>query len=354
MFDPTAAERDFAKNRKSSLSLESQKSRQVSLKRFSEFCLEKYDEPSESVIIKLETNPNSAYQVLADLRESELKRGNSPNTIKLRFHYVKMLFEENGIKINDSSKIKDIFGKIPHHRREPVTHDELEKIILSSNKKLQAIIMIQSSTGMRISEVLKLQARDFTKKERYQINIRAETTKTKQGRITFLSKESEEFVEPFLENKEGKDRVFPYSKTGITNLFQRVIKKAGLEKRYDHTNCRTITSHSMRAFFITQMGMIGGVFGHSLAGHSYHMKEYDRFTPEELMKKYIEGEPNLQILNRVNGKNIKEIMKLQKNMRVQKEIISELREMLNESLISEEEWEEIKKTSPKLKVTYTR
>jgi len=107
----------------------------------------------------------------------------------------------------------------------------------------------------------------------------------------------------------------------------------------------------MRAFFITQLGKVDGFFSHALSGHGHYMKEYDRYSPEEKLEAFLKGEHHLQIIDRVEGRNVTKINQLQKNVKDQQETISELKEMLNEAMISREEWEEIIKTSPKLKVT---
>jgi len=305
MFEPEQMEKEFEKNRKSALSKQTQESKFYALRIFREFCAEKYDESIESIVEKLKDYPKSAYQMIADFKERETKRGISTAVTKLRFHYIKVFLKENGIVVDDTTKIKDIFGRIEKHLREPVQHDEIEKILRCCDNHIKAIIMIQATGGLRISEVLQLKAGDFVPGERYQIKIRAETTKTKQERRTFLSKEAEEFVLPFLQGKNKNDLVLSYSRSGVTHHLATAVRKAGVEKKYEHSKHLTITSHSFRAFFITQMGKLEGVFGHVLAGHDHYMKEYDRFTTEELLEKYIEGEENLQIFNRINQKKMR-------------------------------------------------
>lgn len=349
MFEPEKMQKEFETNRKSSLSPSSLETKFFALKFFREFCLEKYGESVEDIIKKIQKCPESVYPLMSDFKERETARGISIRVIKLRFTYIKFYLLEHGVKIDNSSKIKDVFGKTPKYLREPVVHDEICKIIMCSENHVKALIMIQTSSGMRISEVLQLRVGDFEKGERYKIRVRAETTKTKQERITYISEEAEEFVEPFLKGKQVTDRVIPYSKSGMVSHLSKAVRKAGVAKKYEHSKQLTITSHSFRAFFITQMGKLEGFVGHALAGHGHYMSEYDRYTPEDKLEKYIEGEINLKIFNRVNHKQMKN---LERQLHEQSSRIEHLQEVLEtrkeEEGFSKEELGEIKKNHLKL------
>jgi integrase len=326
LFDIEKEATSFKKNRGSSLAPETKKMKERILKVFEEFCQKKYNESSKQIISKLKSANNfeAGYNLLKSFKEYEetrefktrhkikpkntpIRHGLSLATIKVRCHFVRKYLHINGINLDDKDKIKDIFGKIPKYNREAVTHEEIEKVLLACNHNIRALILIQLSSGMRVGEMLSLRVKDVIKNERYQINIRAEISKTKTERITFVSKEAEPYLEFYIKDKEPEELIFQLSKSGYMKSLSIGVDRAGLEKRYEHSRQRTISSHSFRAFFITQLGKTDNFIGHALAGHDHYMKQYDRYTVNELLEKYMECEFNLQIFNKLNQKKTREM-----------------------------------------------
>jgi len=353
MFDIEAEFEEYRESRGDNLSIASQEIRDTSIRKFKNFCADIYEDDIEGVIEGLMKNHQAGYMVLKKFKKYELDHDNYISTIKLRTFFIRKHLEKYGIVLNDKAKLKEVFGKIPKHRREGVTHEEVEKLLSYCNHKLKTIILVQISSGMRISEVLSLTKTDVTKKERYEIKIRADKTKTKEERITFISKEAEPYLEVYLNGKEEK--LFKYSRTGLATALQRALAKAGLDKRYDHTNQRLISSHSFRAFFISQMGKLEGFFGHSLSGHGHYMAQYDRYSPDELLEKYIEGEQYFQIFNRTNPAKLKRLEEKLKEQQREIDILKEIAQtQREESWITDDDGEEIKRNSPELKVTHPK
>ena len=319
MIDLEQESKELEENRGSSLALGTQTNRDLALKQFEIFVELSYEMSLDDLIEQLMKKPKVAYNVLRKYKKYELnheninKDGNKVtiqntlSTISLRFHYIRKHFLRHGINVDDKAEIKDIIGKIPKYRKEPVTHANLEMMCNNASHKIKSLILIQSSSGMRVSEMLHLKVKDVTKLERYQIKIRADNSKTKTERITFVSKEAEPYLEYFLKNKSPDDLIFDYSKSAFTHALQLLLIKCGLDKKYDHCNTNLITSHSFRAFFITNLGKLEGFFGHSLSGHDHYMSQYDRYSNEELLEKYMEGEQYLQIFDRKNPAKLKKL-----------------------------------------------
>jgi len=309
MFDANQKAKAFEETRGSSLSSGTQTNRDQAMKRFEIFAELQYNETLEGLVESIKLNPISVYEALKDFKNYEIKRGVTISTVKLRLYYIRKFFSRAEIDVDDKEKLKEVLGKIPKYRREPVTHSQLELMCNKANHKIKSLILIQSSSGLRVSEMLHLKVKDITKSERYQIKIRAENSKTKTERITFISKEAEPYLEYFIKGKSPDDLVFNYSKSSFTSALQRLLSKCELDKKYDHCNVNLISSHSFRAFFITNMGKLEGFFGHSLSGHDHYMANYDRYSPEELLEKYIEGEKFLKIFDRVNERQMKNLEK---------------------------------------------
>ena len=68
--------------------------------------------------------------------------------------------------------------------------------------------------------------------------------------------------------------------------------------RYEGKITHKITTHSFRAFFISQFEKTYSGFGHSLSGHGRYLKQYERFTIGEKIEKYIETEKHFLIYSK--------------------------------------------------------
>ncbi len=359
MFDSKKIRKEHKEKKSSGLAEGTLRSEKRALDSLKRFCLAKeseggYDESLESIIPKIKKDPDVVYDFIDDFVKFEKKRqrtnrygvlikdenGNtipaiSINTLKLRFIYIRKFLDEEGIKLDKKSKVKEIFGKSEKHQRIGVTHEQIESLILASDRRMQAAIMIQSSTGMRVGELRQIRIKDLEKLEfegetRYKINIPAKITKTKTGRITFVSKEAEPYLEWLIKDRKPDDVILNLCQYSILVGFQRGVRKAELEKKYEHSTHNTITSHSMRAFFITQMGKVDGFFGHQMAGHSYNLDQYDRYTDEEKLEAYLKGEKHLQIFNRVNQKQMKN---LERQLEEQQKTIEILQEQVLKTMV---------------------
>ena len=185
----------------------------------------------------------------------------------------------------------------------------------------------------RISELLGVRKSDInTSHERYTVQIRAEFAKGHKARTTIISIEAMKLVDQIIKDKNDNDFLFPYASKNrqnavITSIvqFEKIVKKAGLDMRYEDSNRRKITSHSFRAFFISQFEKTSSGFGHSLAGHGRYMKQYERFTLAEKLEKYIETEPHLLIYQNYEDeqKTKKKLLELQAKVSRLEEVLSQ-------------------------------
>ena len=112
-------------------------------------------------------------------------------------------------------------------------------------------------------------------------------------------------------------------------MFERLRKRAGLDMRYEGKLTHKITTHSFRAFFISQFEKTYSGFGHSLSGHGRYLKQYERFTIGEKIEKYIETEKYLLIYSKSeqDSKTNRELSELQAK-------VSRLEQLLTEKKIN--------------------
>ena len=106
-----------------------------------------------------------------------------------------------GFKIT-SDDLKDALTlpRIIEEEREPLTRDQLHLILNNQTGLRRVLYLVMSSSGMRPSEVLQIRKRDLEleKYDRIMVKLPAKITKTKKPRITFISKEAEKELLPFL------------------------------------------------------------------------------------------------------------------------------------------------------------
>ena len=142
-------------------------------------------------------------------------------------------------------------------------------------------------------------------------------TKTKTARTTFISREASSFLRQKLNKLSSDDLVFGSSEI-VHNArmneivtIERVLKKAGMDQKYDGVNRRKITLHSFRAFFFTKATRVHDEsYAHKLTGHGGYLPQYDRLTDDEKLELYLELEPELLVYD--DSKKKAEIERLRK------------------------------------------
>ena len=309
-------------------------------KSLEKFCAIKYETGLENIIedLAIIENPQEQVENLIQSYIDELEIENkTERTVrnyscmaKNYLKYRRVRFDKNELETNLSFKSDN------KEELHPITKKEIQTLMDNSSFVWKTKILMMTSGGFRISELLGLRKCDINRElERYSVYIRSEFAKGHQARTTLISTEAMSCLDKLLENKTENDLIFPhkqYSKNRIravsTNIkmFLNILKKAGLDMRYEGKITHKITTHSFRAFFISQFEKTYSGFGHSLSGHSRYMKQYDRFTIEEKIEKYIETEKHLLIYSKSDESN--------KELRELKTKVSRLEELLSEKGIN--------------------
>ena len=206
-------------------------------------------------------------------------------------------------------------GKKTREEKHPLSQMEYQRIIdaLARHPLVQGLFLALGSSGMIIGEALSLKKKDLDLSGiRIKVRIPA-TTKTRTGRTTYLSLETEK-LRPRLENIELDDSVFTLKNSNdvsssIRTMLSRTVDRLQLVDKYQSNNIRKITTHSFRAYFFTKAARKHGEnYAHKLVGHGGYLMQYDRMTEEEKLEMYIELEPDLAVFERT--KNELEINRL--------------------------------------------
>ncbi len=135
----------------------------------------------------------------SDLSDDKKRLAN--NTIRLYITAVKDFLNSEGCKIyNEDLKHRFRLPKKNRAFEEGLTKKTIYRIIRLANQKLATVILIICSSGMRIAEVAQLRVDDidFTA-DPATVMVRAQTTKTREARITCISTEAKLALQDYMQ-----------------------------------------------------------------------------------------------------------------------------------------------------------
>jgi len=142
-----------------------------------------------------------------------------------------------------------------------LTIDEIYRIFDSLKYNDKTMFMCQSSSGIRIGELVQLRKRHLIldNGDRIIIKIPHTISKFSKARTTIFSTESSKLLRVILKRKNDDDLVFGSSEnigSSITNkekILRTHLDSIGLDQRYEGTRNYKINTHSFRAYFITKI-----------------------------------------------------------------------------------------------------
>ena len=229
----------------------------------------------------------------------------APKTVGAWSASVRKFLLANGIKLNGTTQIK-IYNI---HEDTLPSKEDLKKILQSCSLRARAIILLLSSSGLRVGELRNLKMSDIDiAHEPGIVKIKDLTAKERKSRTTFFSNEAKQVLPSYLEQRKNKghqitQESFLFTTNGgtqmsyqnlqfiLNNVFKKVSKKEG--KRYG------LHAHSLRKFFKTQLISAGvpGPIVDKLSGHArYLAREYELYTEEQLKEWFMKGMHSLELL----------------------------------------------------------
>lgn len=294
----------------------------------------------------------------------EFLKSKSPSTRGLKLTVIFRYLKVNDLEFDDQWK-KNIIGSKERISKERVPEpDQLRRIVYHLPVQGKAYYLILATGGMRSDEGLQLNISDLELDyiARYlgedrkmkevpipKINIRAETTKTKKGRITFITTEAKielerwlTYRDQYIENQKSRGmskdflreveegRLFPFGLGTVRSMWTTALKKVGLYERDQRTGRLTLRPHNLRKFFRTWGGWPNPDLAECLMGHQQGLNAiYAR--PDQALRLLVEGykeaEPNLTLTDQpiieVPTEDIKELKNWNTQLRLE---ILELKE----------------------------
>jgi len=250
----------------------------------------------------------------------------APMTRASRITCVRQFLEENDIQVQRKvwKKIKRQKKAIPKTIDHVPTPNELKQILQHGTIKERALFLLMSSAGIRISEALHLKPEDIVYKDNNsnlispgKIIIRQGESKNDVPRITFFSDEARDSLIEWLKvrddylksavercnkregfNKElNDDRLFPFAWTSAWNMWSKLLRKSGYDKKDPTSNRFEIHIHCLRKYFINRLkGVIRADAVEQIAGHEGYLDRSYRKIPEaDLNDLYKQGMHSLLV-----------------------------------------------------------
>jgi len=292
----------------------------------------------------VEQTKQEKFDVYATLRDHVVyldTKNYKPKSITTRLAAIKGYLRFLGLKIY-TEDCKHII-KMPKIIREPevaLTKELILRVLRNVPQRVQTVVLVLSSSGMRIGELVQLRLCDidFTTTPTT-IRLPGKITKTRTARETFITTEATKALKDYLsitiqwnekqDNSHLDDEIIfgqkhiGNPKTGenskqpphltaegtLIRQLQYYVKKLPDLNKKNPNGMRVIHFHALRKFFRTTVGNVSGRdFAEALIGHQFYMNTYYQLSDEKKKEMYLEVEPHLTISDFITvEKNIKKI-----------------------------------------------
>jgi len=291
------------------------------LNNFENFCMEKYGKADIIDDLKKHTD-----EEILDVLQAWINYNDNlnPATVLNMFSRIKKYLHHRGIKLHPQDIKEELeFRGTIEEELYPLTTKHIQTIVKEMRYKQKTQFICQSSSLMRIGEIVQLRKRHLILEgKNIIVKLPATITKFNKARTTYFSKEASKLLRPILKELGDDDLIFGtnekvhLSETNSEQILARILEKTGLNERYESNNRYKINTHSFRAFGITKISRHDPNFSKKLSGQKGYLLQYDRMTPEEKLELYQKLEIDLVIddtekLKLENQEKDKTITKLQ-------------------------------------------
>ncbi len=299
---------------------------------FRKFLQEKYNCTEIQLVTRIQNKELDVYNVLNEYAIFLDKKGVKPKSIRLWFTVVKGYLTHLQVEVfSEKCKQRIKLPKIRRVKKEALTKEILIKLLRNLDAKLETAVLVAISSGMRVGEIagLTLSDVDFNS-DPVKINIRAETSKSREDRETYLTNEASEALKDYLKRYFGwKDdstnsqleglRIFGRTskiKNGNRKITGRLPKQEEqlsdamlLQKtllrrigkvpelnRLARNGRKVIHFHAFREYFYTIVSNISGSnFAHALMGHHEYLDTYYTLSEKQQIQLYQKAIPYLTV-----------------------------------------------------------
>jgi integrase len=265
------------------------------------------------------------YDIISDFVQFMMKLKKSSATINISLKAFKGLLRSEMITLD--SRLVHEAASVPRSYRDESNEYALDKPLVSKIlqsakiRRLRVFLFCLASSGCRVGELASIKWSDLNLNTRpASIHLRPETTKTRTGHIVYISDEAKEELnqwrvfkeDSYAEiNKEINDnelvfltqrRDFAESESEthaefithrIQMSFVELLESLNIgtkKQQQDKSSRHTITTHSFRKFFKTQVSLEAKEpdLAEYLIGHRSLSQTYFRVSPKQIQQIYLE------------------------------------------------------------------
>lgn len=289
------------------------------------FLKEKYNCDEIQLATRIQNQELDVYNILNEYVIFLDKQGLKPKSIRLWFSTVKGYLTHLQVEVfSEKCKQRIKLPKVRRVKKEALTKEIIIKLLRNLDAKLETAILVAISSGMRIGEIAGLKLSDIEfNSDPVKINIRAETSKSREDRETYLTNEASEALKDYLRRyfgwKEDSTnsqleglRIFgrtnkiegrlPKSEEQLSDaiilqkaLFRRIGKVPELN-RLARNGRKVIHFHAFREYFYTVVSNVSGSnFAHALMGHHEYLDTYYALSEKQQIQLYQKAIPYLTV-----------------------------------------------------------
>ena len=296
---------------------------------FREFLAQKYSIDEFELVKKVTESSLNIYKILNEFVVFLDSKSYKPKSITTRMPAVKGYLRNLGLRFSSEDYKQMVrIPRVIRQREEPITKELIIKLQRNLPPKLQTIILVLSSSGIRLGELVQLELDDidFTTHPTT-LRLRAKITKTRIEGETYLTTEATISLKKYLKRsfrwKENNDNtelknIKIFGRTSkIINLKRKtnpkqpphlhaesllhnslryfLEKNSGLDSR-NKNGRKVVHFHAFRKYFRTTVGNVCGIdFAEELMGHGFYMDTYYQLSIEKRREMYLQAEPQLTI-----------------------------------------------------------
>mgnify|MGYP001221599327 CR=1 FL=1 len=246
------------------------------------------------------------------------EKHNSPNTIRLKLHYTRAWLLYNDIRLspNDEKILRNLQPRTVTVTEEAeLSRETIREIAEHADLLTGTLIVMLTSSGMRISELLGVLPEEIVFGDPGEIHIPRERMKSGKAHTYYFSREAGEHLKRYLQvrdelcslsrkrtnirfRKVYEDRrVFPITYGTASGRFIRAAKRAGVHAWCEAGKRSKITYHSIRKWTGSTMKLhIPINLANELIGHDEGLSvHYRRYGKKQMREAYRIVEPYLSI-----------------------------------------------------------
>jgi len=254
------------------------------------------------------------------------KKGYGLGTRKMAFAGILSFFDHNqyplSMKRGDRPSGDALGSRIPEKA-------EIVKLVnTAKSRRHRAVILFLKDSGLRLSDVVKLQWKDLQDFGEGFYGFKLITQKNKVKGSPFIGPEASQALEQL---PRKKPRIFPIDATYLSAAVSDLIKEAGLGQG--------LTAHGLRKYFNTELEAARVPKEYRYAMMGKRVSVYDENRQRRLFEVYRENYDNLRVFGVVNQD---EIVKQQgeeiKDLKRQLERVSQVEMQLAQLFTQQKAW----------------